>query len=87
MALFSAYASATGLDTINIVDPMVVIGLLLGGTLPFFVAALTMTAVGRAAQGMVDEVRRQFRENPGIMEGTKLRFSPVCRHIHTGGAP
>ena len=86
LALFSAYASATGLDTINIVDPMVVIGLLLGGTLPFFVAALTMTAVGRAAQGMVDEVRRQFRENPGIMEGTVKPDSARCVDISTQAA-
>ena len=86
LALFSAYAAATGLDTINIVDPMVVIGLLLGGTLPFFVAALTMTAVGRAAQGMVDEVRRQFRENPGIMEGTVKPDSARCVDISTQAA-
>ena len=86
LALFSAYAAATGLDTINIVDPKVVIGLLLGGTLPFFVAALTMTAVGRAAQGMVDEVRRQFRENPGIMEGTVKPDSARCVDISTQAA-
>jgi K(+)-stimulated pyrophosphate-energized sodium pump len=88
LALFSAYASAVGLDQvgINIVDPMVVIGLLLGGTLPFFVAALTMTAVGRAAQGMVDEVRRQFREIPGIMEGTAKPDSARCVDISTQAA-
>ncbi|MGB0543617.1 MAG: sodium-translocating pyrophosphatase [Longimicrobiales bacterium] len=86
LALFSAYATATNLDTINIVDPMVVIGLLLGGTLPFFVAALTMTAVGRAAQGMVEEVRRQFREIPGIMDGTAKPDSARCVDISTQAA-
>ena len=71
LALFSAYASAVGLNTVglNLVDPMVVIGLFIGGVMPFFVGAQTMTAVGRAAQGMVEEVRRQFREIPGLLEG------------------
>ncbi len=71
LALFSAYASAVGLDKVglNLIDPMVVIGLFLGGVMPFFVGAQTMTAVGRAAQGMVEEVRRQFREIPGLLEG------------------
>lgn len=71
LALFTAYTSAVGLDEtgLNIVDPMVVIGLFIGGTMPFFVGAQTMTAVGRAAQGMVEEVRRQFREIPGLLEG------------------
>ncbi|MCC6241778.1 MAG: sodium-translocating pyrophosphatase [Gemmatimonadaceae bacterium] len=69
LALFSAYASAVNLTTLNLVDPMVVIGLFIGGVMPFFVGAQTMTAVGRAAQGMVEEVRRQFREIPGLLEG------------------
>ena len=69
LALFSAYASAVNLTTLNLVDPMVVIGLFVGGVMPFFVGAQTMTAVGRAAQGMVEEVRRQFREIPGLLEG------------------
>jgi len=71
LAMFSAYASAVGLDSVglNLVDPMVVIGLFIGGVMPFFVGAQTMTAVGRAAQGMVEEVRRQFREIPGLLEG------------------
>jgi len=88
LALFSAYASKVGLQAtgIDIVDPLVVIGLLLGGALPFFVAALTMTAVGRAAQGMVDEVRRQFREIPGIMEGTAKPDSARCIDISTRAA-
>jgi K(+)-stimulated pyrophosphate-energized sodium pump len=88
LALFSAYASKVGLQAsgINLVDPMVVIGLFLGGTLPFFVAALTMNAVGRAAQGMVDEVRRQFREIPGLMEGTAKPDSARCVDISTRAA-
>lgn len=69
LALFSAYASAVGLTSLNLIDPLVVIGLFIGGVVPFFVGAQTMTAVGRAAQGMVEEVRRQFREIPGLLEG------------------
>ena len=69
LALFSAYAAAVGLQSLNLIDPMVVIGLFIGGVMPFFVGAQTMTAVGRAAQGMVEEVRRQFREIPGLLEG------------------
>ncbi len=69
LALFSAYATTVGLDSINLIDPMVVIGLLIGGALPFFIGALTMTSVGRAAGAMVDEIRRQFRETPGLLEG------------------
>jgi K(+)-stimulated pyrophosphate-energized sodium pump len=69
LALFSAYATTVKLETINLIDPMVVIGLLIGGALPFFIGALTMTSVGRAAGKMVDEIRRQFREIPGLLEG------------------
>jgi K(+)-stimulated pyrophosphate-energized sodium pump len=88
LALFSAYSSKVGLSEtgINIADPMVVIGLFIGGALPFYVAALTMTAVGRAAQGMVDEVRRQFREIAGIMEGTAKPDSARCVDISTKAA-
>ena len=88
LALFSAYSSGVGLQEtgIDLVNPLVVIGLFLGGMLPFFVAALTMTAVGRAAQGMVDEVRRQFREIPGIMEGTGKPDSARCVDISTNAA-
>ncbi len=88
LALFSAYASKVGLAEtgIDLVNPIVVIGLFIGGMLPFFVAALTMTAVGRAAQGMVEEVRRQFREIPGIMEGTTKPDSARCVDISTKAA-
>ena len=88
LALFSAYSSKVGLEAagIDITDPLVVIGLLLGGILPFLVAAMTMTAVGRAAAGMVAEVRRQFREIPGIMEGTAKPDSARCVDISTRAA-
>ena len=88
LALFSAYAAQVGLSEvgINLVDPRVVVGLFLGGMLPFFVAALTMTAVGRAAAGMVEEVRRQFREIPGLMEGTAKPDSARCVDISTKAA-
>jgi len=69
LALFSAYATTVGLKSINLIEPKVVIGLLIGGALPFFIGALTMTSVGRAAGKMVDEIRRQFREIPGLLEG------------------
>jgi len=88
LALFSAYSQKVGLQAsgIDIVNPLVVIGLFLGGILPFFVSSLTMTAVGKAAQGMVDEVRRQFREIPGIMEGTGKPDSARCVDISTRAA-
>ncbi|MDO3377045.1 sodium-translocating pyrophosphatase [Geoalkalibacter halelectricus] len=69
LALFSAYATTVQLDAINLINPSTVIGLLIGGSLPFFIGALTMTSVGRAAGKMVDEIRRQFREIPGLLEG------------------
>jgi K(+)-stimulated pyrophosphate-energized sodium pump len=78
LALFAAFNQAVDAAraragdealTIVLTDPSVVIGLLIGGILPFLIAALTMTAVGRAAQKMVEEIRRQFREIPGLLEG------------------
>jgi len=69
LALFSAYATTVGLTSINLIEPKVVIGLLIGGMLPFLIGAMTMTSVGRAAGKMVDEIRRQFREIPGLLEG------------------
>jgi K(+)-stimulated pyrophosphate-energized sodium pump len=86
LALFSAYASAVGLEAINIIDPNVVIGMLIGGSLPFYIGALTMTAVGKAAQGMVEEVRRQFHEIVGLMEGTAKPDSARCVDISTRAA-
>ncbi|MEW5994615.1 MAG: sodium-translocating pyrophosphatase, partial [Candidatus Zixiibacteriota bacterium] len=86
LALFSAYSSAVGLQGINVLNVKVVIGLFIGGVLPFFVAALTMTAVGRAASKMVNEVRRQFREIKGLMEGTAKPDTGRCVDIATKGA-
>ncbi len=91
LALFSAYSNAVTPQgaapiVLNIVDPRVVIGLFFGGILPFFIAAQTMTAVGRAAEGMVQEVRRQFREIAGLMEGTAKPDSARCVDISTRAA-
>ncbi len=88
LALFSAYSSAVGLGTagLNLVNPMVVIGLFIGGVMPFFIGASTMTAVGRAAQGMVEEVRRQFREIPGLLEGKGKPDPARCVDISTRAA-
>jgi K(+)-stimulated pyrophosphate-energized sodium pump len=86
LAMFSAYASAVNLDTINLMTPGVVIGLFIGGVLPFFVGANTMNSVGKAAQLMVEEVRRQFREIPGIMEGTGKPDTEKCVEIATAAS-
>ncbi|MGL4207882.1 MAG: sodium-translocating pyrophosphatase, partial [Candidatus Adiutrix sp.] len=69
LALFVAYIQASGLTSINLTDPIVIIGVFLGGCVPMLAAALTMTSVGRAAYSIVEEVRRQFREIPGLLEG------------------
>lgn len=88
LALFSAYTTAVGIDSINLVSANVVIGLLLGGMMAFWIGALTMTAVGRAASAMVNEVRRQFTEIKGLLEG-KPGVEPDierCVEISTKGA-
>lgn len=69
LALFSAYASTAKVETINLMEPKVIIGAFIGGLLPFIVGAMTMTSVGKAAGKMVDEIRRQFREIPGLLQG------------------
>jgi len=89
LALFAAYASAIGegID-LDLTNPMVVVGLLIGGGLPFVVAAMTMTSVGKAAQEMVIEIRRQFREIPGLLEGKEgvKPDSKKCVDISTQAA-
>jgi K(+)-stimulated pyrophosphate-energized sodium pump len=86
LALFSAYTQQAGIAVINITDAPVIAGLLIGGMLPFLFSALTMEAVGRAAFDMIEEVRRQFREIPGIMEGTGRPDYARCVDISTGAA-
>lgn len=86
LALFSAYTQAAGVTNIDIMNPMVVIGLFLGGMLPFLFSAMTMSAVGRSASHMITEVRRQFREIPGLMEGTAKPDYARCVDISTTAA-
>lgn len=86
LALFSSYASVAGLSTISLLNPEVIAGLLIGAMLPFLFSALTMTSVGKAAEEMIKEVRRQFREIPGIMEGTGKPDYARCVDISTGHA-
>ncbi len=86
LALFVSYSQAVGLDTINILKPEVIAGMFLGGMLPFLFSAITMQAVGKAANQMIEEVRRQFREIPGIMEGTGKPEYARCVDISTGAA-
>jgi K(+)-stimulated pyrophosphate-energized sodium pump len=86
LALFSAYTQTVGLASINLVEPLVVVGLLIGGVLPFLIADFTMSAVGRAAFKMVEEVRRQFREIDGLMEGTAKPDTARCVDISTRAA-
>ncbi len=86
LALFAAYAHAVNLDAIDLKDPRVMVGLFIGGMLPFLFSALTIQAVGRAAQSMIDEVRRQFREIPGIMEETGRPEYERCVDISTAAA-
>jgi K(+)-stimulated pyrophosphate-energized sodium pump len=86
LALFAAYTETAGIDVIDLTSSRVVIGLFLGGIVPYLIAALTMKAVGRAAFGMVQEVRRQFREIKGLMEGTAKADTARCVEIATAAA-
>ena len=86
LALFVSYAQAVNLDGINILTDRVVIGLLIGGMLPFVFSAITMDSVSKAAYKMIEEVRRQFREIPGILEGTGKPQYGICVSISTRAA-
>jgi len=83
LALFSSYAHEAGLQTIDVIDSFVTGGLFIGGAMPFLISALTMRSVGDAALKMVLEVRRQFREIPGLMEGTAQPDYKRCVAIST----
>ena len=86
LALFAAFTQVAHIDAIDITKTTVIIGVFLGGVVPFYVAALTMTSVGEAAMDMVEEIRRQFREIPGLMEGTGKPDSARCIDISTQAA-
>ncbi len=85
LALFVSYAQAVGISTegINILDPKVTIGLFIGGVLPFLFSAITMEAVSKAAHQMIEEVRRQFHSDKGILEGTSKPDYKRCVAIST----
>jgi K(+)-stimulated pyrophosphate-energized sodium pump len=86
LALFSAFKTTVGLRVIDLSEPHVMGGLFLGAMLPFLFSALSMKAVGRAAFQMIEEVRRQFREIPGLMEGTAKADYARCVDISTKAA-
>ena len=86
LALFSAFTQAANIESIDITQHKVVIGVFIGGVIPFFVASLTMTSVGKGAMDMVNEIRRQFKEIPGLMEGTGKPDSAKCIDISTQSA-
>ena len=86
LALFVSYATEVKLDAIDLLDPNVVIGLLIGGMLPFAFSALTMDSVSKAAYKMIEEVRRQFREIPGILKGEANPDYSSCVSISTRAA-
>jgi len=86
LALLTAFAQVAGITNVNLLDPFVIVGVMIGAMLPFFFCALTMGAVGRAAAQMVEEVRRQFREIPGLMEGKAKADYARCVDISTSSA-
>jgi K(+)-stimulated pyrophosphate-energized sodium pump len=86
LALFASFIQVANVERIDIMNPSVVSGLFIGGIVPFFFAGGTMNAVGRAAFGVVEEVRRQFREIPGLMAGTGRAEYARCVDITTAGA-
>ena len=86
LALFASYSEAVNLETINLLNPLTLVGVLIGGMLPFLFGALTMQSVGKAATEMVEEVRRQFREKKGILEGTEKPDYSKCVAISTNAA-
>ncbi|HEY8362000.1 MAG TPA: sodium-translocating pyrophosphatase, partial [Tissierellaceae bacterium] len=86
LALFASYTQAVSISSIDLTQPTVIAGLLIGGMLPFLFSAITMKAVGRAAYSMIEEVRRQFREIPGLMEGKAKPEYRKCVDISTAAA-
>ena len=86
LALFASYAQVADINMIDILNPSVVVGMLIGAMLPFLFSALAMSSVGKAANVMIMEVRRQFKEKPGILEGTEKPEYAKCIEISTAAA-
>jgi K(+)-stimulated pyrophosphate-energized sodium pump len=86
LALFAAFRQQAKVDTIDLTEPLVMAGLFLGGMLPFLFSSMAMSAVGEAAMDMIEEVRRQFREIPGLLEGTARPDTARCVAISTDAA-
>ena len=86
LALFASYANVTNLSMISLLQPIVIIGLFIGAMLPFMFSAFTMNSVGRAANEMIEEVRRQFRRDEGILVGTSKPDYAHCVDISTRSA-
>ena len=86
LALFSAYAHTVNLTNIDLLNPVTLVGLFIGATLPFVFGAMTMESVGKAAYEMIEEVRRQFREIPGLLEGKGKADYRKCVDISTAAA-
>jgi K(+)-stimulated pyrophosphate-energized sodium pump len=86
LAMFAAFQQIVGLKSIDIMEPIVLVGLLLGAMLPFLFSSFAMNAVGRAAFSMIEEVRRQFREIDGLMEGKATADFRRCVDISTAAA-
>ena len=86
LALFATYAKTVNLQVIDLINPFTVVGLFIGGLLPFLFSSFTMRAVGKSAMQMVDEIRRQFKEKPGILKGKDKPDYESCISISTGSA-
>lgn len=86
LALFASYGAAVNISVIDLLNPLTLIGLLIGATVPFLFGALTMQSVGKAAIKMVEEVREQFRNDSGILEGTSKPNYSKCVEISTKAA-
>ena len=86
LALFSAFRTQSKLDTLDLLDPIVMAGVFVGGMVPFLFSSMAMKAVGDAAGEMIEEVRRQFREIPGLLEGTATADYARCVDISTAAA-
>ncbi|MBQ4362085.1 MAG: sodium-translocating pyrophosphatase [Lachnospiraceae bacterium] len=86
LALFASFSTTAKLENISLLNPMVIVGLFVGAMLPFLFSAMTMSSVGKAAYSMIEEVRGQFHEKPGILEGTEKPDYARCVSISTSAA-